>query len=247
MEKMDAEELQERIDNNIKAIVPPAHASQFKEDLLWGNVSPFNREVGEEVSFLPGTAYIFTDKAAREAVKATYTCDGFAHRHDNKEPYIQSKDSFYFACLLSPKAEELIDYMKANMLAPTPSEHYDILAANLKAQHLHLDTKYEYLSINGVSQFGWGEMRTKDKTQHHEKMITKAIIDFNITEESIKVSQGDRKPLEGLEKYQPLLQRNKLEEKLAQKDSYEDMMRKLGIQHKDKQEQSITRAGKIKL
>ncbi|WP_176731462.1 ankyrin repeat domain-containing protein [Burkholderia cenocepacia] len=39
---------------------------------------------------------------------------------------------------------------------------------------------------------------------------------------------------------------NKLDAKLPQKDSYEDMMKKLGIQHKEKQEQSITRAGKIK-
>ena len=40
---------------------------------------------------------------------------------------------------------------------------------------------------------------------------------------------------------------NKLDTTLPQKDSYEDMMKELGIQHKDKQEQSITRAGKIKV
>lgn len=40
---------------------------------------------------------------------------------------------------------------------------------------------------------------------------------------------------------------NKLDTNLPQKDSYEDMMRKLGLQHKAKQEKSITRAGKIKV
>ncbi|MBH9720531.1 ankyrin repeat domain-containing protein [Burkholderia contaminans] len=42
---------------------------------------------------------------------------------------------------------------------------------------------------------------------------------------------------------------NKLDTTLAQKDNYEDMMKKLGLQHKAKQEQSqsITRAGKIKV
>ncbi|WP_146124237.1 hypothetical protein [Burkholderia multivorans] len=39
----------------------------------------------------------------------------------------------------------------------------------------------------------------------------------------------------------------KLDRELPEKDTYEEMMRKLGIQHKDKQEQPITRAGKIKV
>ncbi|WP_141718649.1 ankyrin repeat domain-containing protein [Burkholderia cenocepacia] len=41
--------------------------------------------------------------------------------------------------------------------------------------------------------------------------------------------------------------KNKLDINLPQKDSYEDMMKKLGIQHKGKQEQSITKEGKIKI
>ncbi|KAB0640691.1 hypothetical protein F7R25_04120 [Burkholderia stagnalis] len=40
---------------------------------------------------------------------------------------------------------------------------------------------------------------------------------------------------------------NKLTNELKEKDSYEEMMRKLGVEHKAKQEQTITRAGRTKM
>ncbi|MBH9720532.1 DUF4116 domain-containing protein [Burkholderia contaminans] len=62
--------------------------------------------------------------------------------------------------------------------------------------------------------------------------------------DKLKSMVGNQDPEQALNR---IVNKNKLDTNLAQKDPYEDMMRKLGIQHKDKQEQSITRAGKSKL
>ena len=70
---------------------------------------------------------------------------------------------------------------------------------------------------------------------------------FNPTRLNKQVNPSAQEKFDHAQEVANKLNAIKLDRELPQKDSYEDMMKKLGIQHKDKQEQSITRAGKIKV
>ena len=67
---------------------------------------------------------------------------------------------------------------------------------------------------------------------------------YDCMSDRLKKEVGGQDPEQAIKS---MVSKNKLEKELAPKDSYEEMMRKLGAEHKAKQEQSITRAGKQKI
>lgn len=209
------DDLEERIIRNISTIVPPEHVLQLNEDLLWGNVSPFKRDLGDKVIFIKDMAHFYTRNGLGATKLISDTPGKYAYQEDG-EPYTQSRDSFYFTCLLDPKAEELIDHMKANMPLSAEKDHFNILQTHLVAESIHLK-RFSQQEIFGIKQ-DHTMLATREQVEaHHERLFTKAILDFNMTEESLKASKGNRADIEIDIKYFALFERNKLNNILAEK------------------------------
>ncbi|KAB0640692.1 ankyrin repeat domain-containing protein [Burkholderia stagnalis] len=65
---------------------------------------------------------------------------------------------------------------------------------------------------------------------------------------AVALKTNNEKAKDWAEKYiNSIEMNNKLNTELKEKDSYEEMMKKLGVEHKAKQEQTITRAGRTKM
>ncbi|MCW5156321.1 hypothetical protein [Burkholderia cenocepacia] len=223
-------EIERRVNHNLATIVPPEHVLIVKDELLWGNLSPFKRNMGEEVEFYQGWAHYFTRNGFGARMLITnITKGGYAYKSIG-EPYTQSKDSFYFTCLLDPKVDELLEYMKKNMAAPTPEQHYDILLTHAVARTMHLNNADEP-RIEGIEQdppIEYNKDIPNGKliaiSEHHQRLVIKAMIDYNMTEESIKLSQGRRSDIDGLEDYLPVLRKNSMNTQVQEKPTKAQML-----------------------
>ncbi|KAB0640690.1 hypothetical protein F7R25_04115 [Burkholderia stagnalis] len=244
-------ELEERINQNLRSIVPEEHRELYMTDLAWGSLTPYQREVDSHVHF-NGKKWVYDGlNPPPYDLK-----NGFVYNKITEQPFAQIRDSLYWTCLLDEKAPELIEHVKAKYGSPTPDQHYDILATHTSARFAHMKVAHSHEQIPAhlrssevayIEGIPHGHLTQKEVNQKHEALIKQAIETFKITEETYLASKGDRDELNLSDENRGLLRRNNLETKLKEKDSYEEMMRKLGVEHKAKQEQSITRAGKQKI
>ncbi|MBU9118385.1 hypothetical protein KTD15_06200 [Burkholderia multivorans] len=241
-------ELEERINQNLRAIVPEEHRDQFKTELAWGTLSPYQREVESDVHF-NGKKWVYDGlNPPPYDLK-----NGFVYNKLTNQPFTQIKDSLYFTCLLDEKAPELIEHVKAKYGSPTQDQHYDILATHTSARFAHREVAF----MNEISSGGPSSSKAyiegiphkhltqKEVNQKHEALINQAIETFKITEETYLASKGDRDELNLSDEIRGLLRRNNLETKLLEKPSFQDMLKKLG-KH-SAQQQGLTQSGSRKM
>lgn len=242
-------ELEERINRNLRAIVPEEHRDQFKTELAWGTLSPYQREVESDVHF-NGKKWVYDGlNPPPYDLK-----DGFVYNKLTNQPFNQIKDSLYSTCLLDEKAPELIEHVKAKYGSPTPDQHYDILATHTSARFAHIKVAHSHEQIPAhlrssdeayIEGIPHKHLTQKEVNQKHEALINQAIETFKITEETYLASKRDRDELNLSDEIRGLLRRNNLETKLLEKPSFQDMLKKLGKQ--SAQQQGLTQEGRRKL
>lgn len=246
---MSKEELEEKINRNLSAIVPKEHREQYMTELAWGTLSPYQREVESNVHF-NGNKWVYDGlNPPPYDLK-----DGFVYNKLTEQPFAQIRDSLYWTCLVSDKASELIEHVKEKYGSPDPETHYDILATHTSARWIHRKAAHsmeqipahlrqsEYTNVDGVRHLN---LTQAEVNQKHEKLINQAIETFKITEETYLASKGDRDELNLSDVNRALLKRNSLETKLPEKPSFKDIVKGLGQQAA--QQQGLTQSGKRKM
>ncbi|WP_077188869.1 DUF4116 domain-containing protein [Burkholderia cenocepacia] len=195
---------------------------------------------------------------ALEALKS----DGKCHPILNKD-FLEQKDFVQEAAKVSPEIfHYLSDELRADRwIFKDALSHKDFRPMDVKeVERLKIDlsTKdFVYPSSDIDPTFFCDkelmtELCKKEKTMASKASFTlkndpEFILEtkaYDCMSDRLKKEVGGQDPEQAIKS---MVSKNKLEKELAPKDSYEEMMRKLGAEHKAKQEQSITRAGKQKI
>ncbi|CAD9227910.1 hypothetical protein BCEN4_740049 [Burkholderia cenocepacia] len=242
-------DLEERINHNLRAIVPEEHREQYMTELAWGTLSPYQRQVESSIHY-NGKKWVWDGlNPPPYDLK-----DGFVYNKITGQPFNQIKDSLYLTCLIDEKAPELIEHVKAKYGSPTPDQHYDILATHTSARYAHRQAAFSYeqnkkhlsfLDKTNVQGIPHEHLTQAQVNEKHEKLIIQAVKTFKITEESYLASKGDREELNLSDDIRGLLKRNKLDQELAEKPSFKDIMKSLGGQ--SALQQGLTQSGKRKM